>query len=175
MSSDRPRILVLAHPLSGSSEFPEMVVTWKTERLPASENLIPKEWDYLHYAIDAQILDQRVYSIAAEYIKAESPDMLILSSPARRFLTGVYGQSERIFEILCHQARKQALYAFGNKLFSRSLWSKMSGNTPAELLSSAFFQLRKIVVLSHPWMEFTPADNPDDAAFFRLVGHYVDE
>lgn len=175
MPSEPPRILVLKHPQARWPDAPAMADVWETEHFPAPGELAGREWEYLHPGLDAMVLEGRVYAIAAEYARREKPDLLVMSSPGRRFLAGSHDSRERIFEILCHLAQKNALYAYGNKLFSRSLWDGLPEGPASTRLTHAFRRVRKLTVISHPWVEFSPIDGPSDDEFLQLVECYAGE
>lgn len=170
MSYDR--ILVLRKAGDARPALPGNASILESDEPPTPSELSPRGWEYVHPGRDCRILDGRVYTIAAEYIDAERPDMVVLSSPRKRFMTGVYTEAKQIYEILCHLARMDALFPLGNKLFSRAIFEKTMIGAPTTPVQ-AFIALEKLAVLSHPWIEFESCQGPDDEEYFRLVDHYT--
>lgn len=170
MPHDGGRILALKHPLAAWPEFFGTAAVWETDASLPPE-LLAREWEYLFSGQSARILDGRLFHIVREYILAEQPDMVFLSTPARRLLTATHTRPDRIYETMCRTGCD--LYALGNKLFSRKLLSPAPQALDAAWLTDTLCRVGKLTVLSHPWCEAGERMRPDDDQFFRLADHYA--
>lgn len=172
MKSGRPTILaVKATPWA---PLPEEVVCIETSGdEPPEREMAALRWDYIHLGIGCRVLDGRIFEIAGEYASTEKPDLIVLSAPGERLVTGSYGERAHIYEIICHMARRGTLYCFGNKLFSRELWFAMGGGTETARLTRAFLQMERMLLLSHPWVETGKNAAPTDEEFLALVERYA--
>lgn len=172
MSYNVPKILAYApHGAKGIS-WPGPVEWRSSARMPSRRELLLVEWDYCYFGYDSEILDRRLFQLAAEYAAREKPDLLLFSSSTRQMPSGKYDRPEECFHILCEAAVDGGLYALGNKLFSRDLIEGIDACFDATFLTRVFCAIKNMVALAQPWIALHSVPTPDDKDFFAFVEHF---
>jgi|GEM_PF-4348815 len=171
MTTKRPKILAVVP--NGNACESRHAQWLEADSLPGRERLLAAEWDYIYLGFDSEILDERIFTLAAEYAAYDEPDMFLFSSTARRMPAGGYERPADRFHLLCEAAKDGGLYALGNKLFSRRLFSSIDKPWVTPFLTEAFCRADAIRTLSQPWIAVRNASTPTDAEFSAFIEHYA--
>lgn len=173
----RPKILTVASRSLAPCVLPDEVEWLSWSSMPARDELLSLAWDYLYVGFDCRALDCRFFTVVLEHVAIERPDVIIVSSPKMRFLTGVFDTPMEIFQTLCTVAEKGGLYYFGNKLISRGLFETMpvAAQGDAGFLTLVFRNVSRLSVLSHPYVTLNDdrMAPPSDDEFFAFIERYT--
>lgn len=175
MASESPKILAYGPAGAGDGFWPGPIAWRSRPEPPDRAEILAHAWDYCYLGYDCDILDCRLFGLAAEYAAHLQPDLVLFSSPAWRAPSGKYERAEERFHILCDMAIGGGLYALGNKLFSRRLVAGVTAPLGAGFLSEAFRVAESLVVLAQPWVAVRSVANPSDAEFSAFVEHFAGE
>lgn len=174
MRYDPPKIMAYGPPVAEDAIWPGPVAWRHAAKPPARAELLADEWDYCYLGYDCDILDRRLFLLAADYAAYGTPDVLLCSSPAWQAPAGKYEDSAERYQILCEMAVGGGLYAMGNKFFSRRLVAEIDVPWGAGFLNRVFCRIASLTVLARPWVAVCATESPGDADFFMFVDHYVD-
>lgn len=173
MLINAPKILAIGPAGAGRIVWPGPVEWRAAPDMPSRQSLLAAPWDYCYFGFDSDILDCRLFQLAAEYAARLGPDMLLFSSATEQIPSGKYDRPEECFHILCTSAVGGGLFAMGNKIFSRKLVEETDAPLGTVFLAQAFRRIRSVAALAQPWVAMRAAHPPSDEEFFSFVEHFA--